>query len=131
MPLIIGDVNKILLYPDNKAILVNEMYFFTCEASVRSNEMMTFELFNTTITARSGNMGCHSQVNYTRLNCLNIQFSHLNANISCDFSIPYKFKVSCTYSVIGRLQEGDYTDISCSIGSDKQTWKLIVRCKLI
>ena len=129
MSLEIGDVNKILLYPDNKAILVNEMYFFTCEASVRSNEMMTFELFNTTITAESGNMDCHSQVNYTRLYCFNIQFGHVNANISCDFIIPYK--VSCTYSIIGGLQEGDYTDVSCSIGSDKQTWKLIVRCKLI
>ena len=122
-------MNEILVYPDNIAILFNETYSFICEASVRNNEMMTFELFNTTITAESDNIGCHSQVNYTRLYCPNLQFRHVIANISCDFSMPYE--VSCTYSIIGGLQEGDYTDVSCSIGSEKQTWKLIVRCKLI
>ena len=120
-------MNKILVYPDDIVILVNETYCFTCEASVRRNEMMTFKLFDTTITARS-NVGCHHNGDYTRLNCPNLQFGHVNANISCDFSTPYK--ISCAYVVIGGLQEGDFTNVSCSIGSDKQTWKLTVRRKL-
>ena len=121
-------MNKILTpYPENKTIQVNDTYFFTCEASVRSNEMMTFQLFDTTMTTTS-NMGCHTNGNYTRLNCPYLQFGHVDASISCDFLTPYK--ISCTYVVNRGLQEGDFTDVSCSIGSDKQTWKLTVRGKL-
>ena len=119
-------MNKLLAYPDDIVIQVNETYFFTCEASVKSNEMMTFKLFDTTMT--TSNMGCHTNGNYTRLNCPNLKFCHVTANISCDFLTPYN--VSCTYLVIGGLQEGDFTNVSCSIGSDKQTWKLTVRGKL-
>ena len=79
------------------------------------------------MTATS-NMDCHTNGNYTRLNCPNLQFGHVNANISCDFSTPYT--VSCTYVVNGGLQEGNFTNVSCSIGTDKQTWKLLVRRKL-
>ena len=121
-------MNKIVAYPDNKAILVNDTYSFTCNASVRSNEMMTFQLFNTTLTPTRDSMGCDTNGDYTRLNCSNLQFDHVNANISCDFSTPYN--VSCTYLVIGGLKEGDLTDASCSVGSDNQTWKLLVRRKL-
>ena len=121
-------MNKILAYPDNKAILVNDTYSFTCEASVRSNEMMTFQLFDTALTVRRNTTGCDTNGDYTRLNCPNLQFGRVNVNISCDFSTPYK--ISCTYQVIGGLQEGNLTNVSCSIGSDKQTWKLLVRRKL-
>ena len=121
-------MNEILAYPDDIVILVNETYCFTCKASVRSNEMMTFQLFNTTLTPRRDSMGCDTNGDYTRLNCPNLQFDHVNANISCDFLTPYN--VSCTCLVIGGLEEGDFTNVSCSIGSDKQTWKLAVVGKL-
>ena len=122
-------MNEILAYPDDIVILVNETYCFTCKASVRSNEMMTFQLFNTTLTPRRDSIGCDTNGDYTRLNCPNLQFGHVNASISCDFSTPYN--VSCTCLVIGGLEEGDFTNVSCSIGSDKQIWQLTVRCKLI
>ena len=121
-------MNEILAYPDDIVILVTETYCFTCKASVRSNEMMTFQLFNTTLTPRRDSMGCLTNENYTRLNCPNLKFGHVNANISCDFSTPYN--VSCTCLVIEGLEEGDFTNVSCSIGSDKQIWQLTVRCKL-
>ena len=90
--------------------------------------MMTFQLFNTILTPRRDSMGCLTNGDYTRLNCPNLQFDHVNANIFCDFSTPYN--VSCTYAVIRGLEEGDFTNVSCSIGSDKQTWKLAVVGKL-
>ena len=121
-------MNKIVAYPVNKAILATDTYSFTCKASVRSNEMMTFQLFNTILTPRRDSMGCHTNGDYTRLNCPNLQFDHVKSNISCDFLTPYN--VSCTCLVIGGLEEGDFTNVSCSIGSDKQTWKLAVVGKL-
>ena len=121
-------MDKILASPDDIVILVNETYCFTCEASVRSNEMMTFQLFNTTLTARRDTMGCDTNGDYTRLNCPNLKFGHVNVNISCDFTTPYS--VSCTCLVFGGLQEEDFTNVSCSIGSEKQTWELTVRRKL-